>query len=326
MKVFFRYCLVGHVVATAFIFGETVVPHPRLSEIVDNHRTKRVALNIEVVGGGASIHQKNNNNNNDAAPPRFAIKDIVLDLHNAPVVVKKKKNKNDKPTALTTGDSSSIMTTADDWVEVVKMPGHDGDHPRISGGLRTLDVVQQGQFVNQDGLQNVETSKATWELVWMKDAHAGSLNIGFEVPKDYTRGGNSGADHHASSATLPKGPVYLNFFVWSKESLEYARTAKEKAFRIAKESLEERNEELTKMQETSNPFLKALHYRNAYAAIETYTLQPLKHYQEMVPDEGETIQIQEDVYLNARGKVWTKEMPRGPQFALGTAKLTLMSP
>ena len=93
---------------------------------------------------------------------------------------------------------------------------------------------------------------------------------------------------------------------------------------MAKEKLEERKQEIIKMKETPNPFMKALHYRNAYAATEEFQLQPLRFYEETVPDEGETIELQDDFIISTKGKLRVKETPGGDHSPLGTCKLTLM--
>ena len=283
MKAFFQYCLVGQVVATAFIFGEQVARHPKLTDIVNNHQTKRVALNIEI------------GTENDAS--RLAIKDMVFDL-------------NDQRHPLHDGTADNNIST-----KVVEMPSQDGIHTDCSGGSHSLTIVKEGQFINDRGVQNVNVKKGAWELVWLKNNHAGSLNIGFHIPQDYTR----------NDRTLPKGNMYVSFLVWSKESLRGARKAKEAAIQFAKEKLEERKQEITKMNETPNPFMKALHYRNAYVATETFHLDThLKYYQETVPDEDETIDLQDDLILGVKGSIRTMEKPGGPHSTLGTCKLTLM--
>jgi hypothetical protein len=194
--------------------------------------------------------------------------------------------------------------------EHIEMPGTDGPHPKLSGGIRSLNIINEGYFINNMGTQMVKTMKGCWELVWKKDAPAGALLCGFEVPQEYKR----------NDATLPKGRMYLSFPVWTKETLAFARSEKVRIIERAEECLGERDEELAKMQATLNPLMKALYYRNAYAAVEQFYLQPLKSL-EYVPDEGDVIAIQDDLFLTTKGLVWSKNLPRGEQVLLGAARL-----
>jgi len=220
-------------------------------------------------------------NRKDASSPHFAIQNFGLALH------------NQAPK------------------EHVKMPGAHGAYPKLSGGLCELCIQKPGQFITTSGTQHVQVDKSCWELCWKKDAQAGSLIMGFDIAEDYERNG----------IQIPRGTVYVNFPVWSKEGLQVARDAKTRAIQRAKEALEERDDELAKYQATSNPLMKVWHYRNAYAAVEIYTLQPLKHYDDWVPEEDEVIPLPGDLFLNKNGFVWTKELPRGKEATLGTAKL-----
>lgn len=194
--------------------------------------------------------------------------------------------------------------------EHIKMPGTNGPHPKLSTGIRTLELIKEGHFINNMGTQIVKTLKGCWEVVWKKDAPAGVLLCGFEIPEEYKR----------NDAKLPAGKIYMSFPVWTKETLDFGRNEKERILNRAKECIEEKNEELTKMQETANPLMKALHYRNAYAAAEKYWLQPLKQ-MNLVPDENEVVKIQDDLFLTTKGLVWSKALPSGPQRLLGTANL-----
>jgi hypothetical protein len=212
---------------------------------------------------------------------RMAIKGIVLDLS---------KNNAD--------------------YEHIAMPGTNGPHSKLSGGIRSLNIIKEGYFINNRGTQVVKTMKGCWELVWKKDAPAGALLCGFEVPEEYKR----------NEATLPKGRMYLSFPVWTKETLAFARSEKVRIIERAKECLGARDEELAKMDATPNPLMKALYYRNAYAAVEQYYMQPLKRL-ESIPDEGDIIAIQDDLFLTTKGLVWSKNLPRGEQVLLGAARL-----
>jgi hypothetical protein len=194
--------------------------------------------------------------------------------------------------------------------EHVPMPGIDGPHPSLSGGARRLDLIKDGHYTGMSGPQEVRALKGSWEMVWRKDAPAGTLLCGFEVPEEYKR----------NDATLPKGRIYFSFPIWTKDGLVYARSEKESVIAQAKEHLDTRNEQFEKMQATNNPIMKALHYRNAYDAVENYGFQPLKML-EGIPDEDEVIKIQDDLFLTTKGLVWSITLPRGKQVLLGTANI-----
>ena len=68
--------------------------------------------------------------------------------------------------------------------------------------------------------------------------------------------------------------------------------------------------------------MKALHYRNAYAAQEKNWNQPVKRY-DMVPEEDEVLTLQDDLLLTTKGLLWSKTLPIGEQVLLGTATISL---
>jgi len=194
----------------------------------------------------------------------------------------------------------------------VKLPGAHGPHPAMSVGAWDLSVHRPGQFISKNGAQSVDVTQASWEVVWKKDAQAGSLIMGFNVAQDYERNG----------VHFPQGTVYIHFPVWSKEGLAIAKDIKARAFQRAQDALRERDEEIGKLQSTSNLLLKAWHYRNIYAAIETYSLVPLDHYKECIPDDHEIMELPGgDLFLMTRGYCWTRELPWGKEEILGTASL-----
>ena len=217
----------------------------------------------------------------DGDSSRLPIKGMVFDLHKEPA-----------------------------QYEHVPMPGIDGPHPMLSSGARRLDLIKEGHYSGMSGLQEVRTLKGCWEMVWRKDATAGTLLCGFEVPEEYKR----------NDATLPNGRIYISFPTWTKDGLAYGRSEKERYIAQAKEHLDTRNEELEKMEATNNPIMKALHYRNAYEAVEKYGFQPLKM-MEGIPDLDEVITLQEDLLLTTKGLVWSKALPDGKQVLLGTANI-----
>jgi hypothetical protein len=198
--------------------------------------------------------------------------------------------------------------------EHVPMPGVDGPNPKLSSGVRKLNIVEEGYFITSTGAEMVQTTKGCWEMVWRKDSPAGSLLCGFEVPKEYKR----------NDAILPKGGIYLSFPVWTKDTLAFARIEKARILAGAKECIDDKNEEMAKMQATDNILEKAWHYRKAYAAAEKYLCQPLKS-MEMVPDKDGVIALQDDLFLTTKGTVWLKVLPFGKQVLLGSTSAALVT-
>jgi hypothetical protein len=192
----------------------------------------------------------------------------------------------------------------------VKMPGFNGPHPNLSAGLRRLNLVEEGSFISLMGKQFVKALNGCWELVWKENSPAGNLICGFEVPEDAKR----------NDAMLPKGKVYLSFPIWTKETLEQMQAEKERIMKLANQALAEKDEELAKMQETGNLLMKALHYRNAYAAAERYFMHPVSR-MKLVPSKDEVIPFQDDLLVTTTGTVWTKTFPNGKQKLLGAAVL-----
>jgi hypothetical protein len=192
-----------------------------------------------------------------------------------------------------------------------KMPGADGPQPQLSTGVRILNVIQFGSFVSMKGQQQVQTLNGCWEMVWRQNALAGSLICGFQVPEDYTR----------NDASLPKGNIYLSFPIWNKAGLAEAQAIKESTLLRAKQLLTEKDQQLEKMSATPNPLMKALHFRNAAAAMERYEMQDLKRI-EIVPSNDEVIPLHDDdLLLTTKGLVFSKEgsFHQGRHVLLGTA-------
>lgn len=193
----------------------------------------------------------------------------------------------------------------------VSLPGINGPHPSVSSGAQKLDVIKGGHFVSMMGTQEVKLANSCWEINWKKDTPAGALICGFEVMEDY----------HRNEATLAKGRIYLSFPIWNQEGLEFAREQKADVMERAETALKERTDELDKCSQTNNPLMKALHYRNAYAAVERYSLMPIKR-MKMVPDENEVMKLPNGLYLTTKGLIWTKVLPAGHQVLLGTATIS----
>eukprot|EP00339_Tiarina_fusa_P011682 CAMPEP_0117032932 /NCGR_PEP_ID=MMETSP0472-20121206/23571_1 /TAXON_ID=693140 ORGANISM="Tiarina fusus, Strain LIS" /NCGR_SAMPLE_ID=MMETSP0472 /ASSEMBLY_ACC=CAM_ASM_000603 /LENGTH=249 /DNA_ID=CAMNT_0004741713 /DNA_START=107 /DNA_END=853 /DNA_ORIENTATION=- len=200
----------------------------------------------------------------EGSESRMAVKGMVLGLH------------NDKP----------------DY-EHVAMPGKNGPNPKLSSGIRALNMIQEGHFISKVGTELVHTLKGCWEMVWRKDAPAGALLCGFDLPDEYQR----------NEAKLPKGRLYLSFPVWTAETLAFAQTQKVEILGLAEAALKEKEDQFSKYAAATNPLTKALHYRNAYAALEKYWMYPVDRMKQ-VPTSEEVIKIQDDLFLTTKGLVW----------------------
>ena len=205
-----------------------------------------------------------------ATHKRMAIQDLVLGLESS--------NK---------GDIS----------KTIPMLGANGPHPGTSGGIGKLQVIKSGHFIDLTGTVKMDFAPAAnWELVWRQDSPMGSLNCGLDLKNDATR----------NSATLHKGLIYLSFYVWNTATLREYQERKLYVNDKAAEHLQDRDDELAKMTTASNVFAKAMHYRNAAAAVEKYSLQPVRSMSQ-VPGDDEVIQIDDDLFLTRKGTVWTKD-------------------
>ena len=71
-----------------------------------------------------------------------------------------------------------------------------------------------------------------------------------------------------NGANLPAGRLYISFPVWEQEGLAVRQAEKFNAEARAKEYAQERDEELEKYATETNLIKKAMHYRNAVAAVE----------------------------------------------------------
>lgn len=178
-----------------------------------------------------------------------------------------------------------------------KMPGVDGPNPQLSSGVRTLHLIEEGAYIDMLGKKTVKTLNGCWEMVWREKSSFGSLICGFDIPEEYIR----------NEASLPKGRMYLSFPIWTKLGLKEAQETKERVMIRAKELVDEKMNELQKMEATGNPLKKALHFRNALAAMEKYTLLADIKAQEMVPSDSEVLPLQDDLLLSTKGLVFAKD-------------------
>ena len=119
-------------------------------------------------------------------------------------------------------------------------------------------VVNQGKYVDLTGSKQVKLENPAWEMIWRNNANAGALICAFNLAEEVKR----------NDAALPKGRFYLTFPIWTTASLQDLRERKAIAEEKAVEAMARHENEVRMMQETNNPLMKALHFRNACKAHE----------------------------------------------------------
>jgi len=198
------------------------------------------------------------------------------------------------------------------------LPGANGPNPDLSSGARVLNLLEDGSFVDLTGKRTVELSPdgSCWEMIWRKDAPAGALICAFDAPQEIRR----------NKALLPKGRFYMTLPVWTGASLEQGRQVKAKVIERASQYQKEKEEEMRIIAGTTNPLVKALHYRRAYAAAEKYFLSGISRMDE-IPDDADVVRMGgvHDLLLCKRGTVWTKNIGFGgvERVLLGAAHASL---
>mmetsp|Transcript_14520 Transcript_14520/g.24191 ORF Transcript_14520/g.24191 Transcript_14520/m.24191 type:complete len:311 (-) Transcript_14520:384-1316(-) len=190
----------------------------------------------------------------------------------------------------------------------VPLPGADGPNPGLSSGPMTLDIVESGNYVTLDGSQSVPLTDGSWEIVWRYGNPAGSIIFAMRVSHDIKR----------NEATLPGGRVYVSYPLWTIEGIAEAREYVADVQNKAEQYKTERDDAINRAKDTANPLMKALHYREAFAAQERLDFSGIRTVeQQQVPDDSDLIAIgnsssgEDDVdkrlLLCRQGTVWTKD-------------------
>lgn len=177
------------------------------------------------------------------------------------------------------------------------LPGSGGPNPHLSGGARALKVLDDAFFIDLGGKHRVALTDGCWEMVWREDAPAGCLVCGFNVPDDVKR----------NDAVLPKGRLYVSLPCWSKDGLAEKQAWKRKVEEEAVQHKLDQKEELAKMQDATNPLMKALHYRNAAACTEKISNSGLGGPRmKEIPSDDDVTPIENDLLMCTKGTIWTK--------------------
>ena len=178
----------------------------------------------------------------------------------------------------------------------VKLPGADGPHANVSSGAKTIHVKDAAFFVSMAGKQEVPLHHGCWEMVWREGAPAGVILCGFDLEESVQR----------NEAVLEKGRIFLSFPVWTKEGLEQQQERRREIEARVKLHEDAKKEAFGKMDETSNPIMKALHFRNAAEATErlSYVNQDAIA---QIPLDEDVIALRDGVFITTEGTVWTKD-------------------
>eukprot|EP00579_Thalassiosira_antarctica_P004798 CAMPEP_0201884282 /NCGR_PEP_ID=MMETSP0902-20130614/16864_1 /ASSEMBLY_ACC=CAM_ASM_000551 /TAXON_ID=420261 /ORGANISM="Thalassiosira antarctica, Strain CCMP982" /LENGTH=282 /DNA_ID=CAMNT_0048413217 /DNA_START=1 /DNA_END=849 /DNA_ORIENTATION=+ len=177
----------------------------------------------------------------------------------------------------------------------IPLPGAHGPRPHLSSGAHSIQAVKDGSFINMEGMQSVEFRDGVWEMIWRDDSPAGLVICGFSLDREARR----------NDALLQKGQIYLTWPVWSKDGLEKEQALRAKAEMKYKEFESERDSELEKMSSAPNILQKALHFRNAAAAMEKMDFTGL-HDLVHVPLAEDVLEIGEGLQMVKMGTVWSK--------------------
>jgi hypothetical protein len=81
--------------------------------------------------------------------------------------------------------------------------------------------------------------------------------------------------------------------------------------------MQEKNEKLKAMQETTNLFAKVNLYREAAAAAELYELTAVHTFQS-IPSMDQVVRIEDGLLMNIKGLIWRKDSS-GKRVDLGDA-------
>ena len=178
---------------------------------------------------------------------------------------------------------------------LISLPGCNGDNPALSTGPLLLKTKASGKFVSLQGSQSLPIEQEAWEMIWADERPAGSIVCGFHLPYPVNR----------NDAVLPKGPIFLNFRVWTKKGLHEIQNEAYAYERRLAEHQQYQKEALEKMNSTGNPIMKAIHFRNAAAANEMLSLMYTNRFQTVPMTDEEVISIGDKLLVAKQGSIWT---------------------
>jgi|EP00979_Chaetoceros_neogracilis_P003192 hypothetical protein len=244
------------------------------------------------IGGPASRFEANPNLSKFAEAHSGILLNIGLDIP------KDIKSQMMSQSRLCVQDLTLELQTDQIVNEHVLLPGSNGPIPTSSTGPLSTKTHAEGRFVSMEGTQYVNFAKGCWEMVWLKDKPAGSIVCGFELAQEVSRNG----------AVLPAGGVYINFPIFTRETLGIAKEKKVEYDTRFRECKDLQVEELEKMELTSNFIKKAIHFRNACAANEKKSIMKTNIYDNVPTLDEDILCIGDDLLLCKEGTVWTKSL------------------
>jgi len=195
-----------------------------------------------------------------------------------------------------------------------KMPGTNGPTPHFSSFPRTLEVVDDGFFIDSKGSKEwVGLRHGCWELNWRNGHPTGTIVCGFDLQKEAKR----------NNVVLPSGCIYLAFPVFSKESLAVHQVEKSVRKAKARAYFKEKEIRLVSFRQTTNTRLKAKCYSNYIRALDRYDKKQklVEAISRLVPDDVDAIAIDDDVVLMSQGTVWTNNDPAGANSGISNVLL-----
>lgn len=107
-----------------------------------------------------------------------------------------------------------------------------------------------------------------------------------------------------NDATLPAGRVYMSFPIWTPELLAEQQLTRDEAEKNAAEYTVEKNEMLRRYAETDNILMKAIHYRNAAAAVEKIDMTCV-HFYRHIPDSNNVVRIHDGLLMSTKGSCYS---------------------
>lgn len=218
----------------------------------------------------------------------------------------------------------SLLSKNNSYKPMVPLPGADGPRPNLSSGPHRVEVINDGSFIDMDGLQTVQLRHGVWELIWRNDSPSGLIICGFQLDQDARR----------NDVILERGFLYLTFPVWSTKELKEQQKQKQMAELKYKEFETERNLQWEKLKETPNLLKKAMHFRQAAKAVEDMDNTGF-HLMAYLPSEDEVLDIGANysdgvgddglLKMVKTGTLWSKtgsfRSNDGKQKLIGTASL-----
>jgi hypothetical protein len=189
------------------------------------------------------------------------------------------------------------FTTEPPIAKDVMLPGSQGPYSLGSTGPLALKNHSHGKFISTKGEQSVHLDMGCWEMVWLRDRPAGTIVCGFQLDQDV----------HRNDAVLPSGNVYMNFSVYTKDSLEEVMTKKQDYDKRLKSLKEEQKASLSEFQQEGNLFKKALLWKRFLDANERVSFMNPDAYVS-VPDSFDNVRnIGDDLFICTKGKVFIKK-------------------